>query len=73
MEGRAPRLHDPANRPAATGLWTGLALAVIDGELVLEIAQTAIGLAVVAQRGTAGLDRPGDDLADVVSQWCQML
>ena len=48
MEGRAPRLHDPANRPAATGLRTGLTLAVIDGELVLEIAQTAIGLAVVA-------------------------
>src|ERR1043165_3438277 len=52
-EGRAAVLGEALDHAPATAF---LAFAVVDQEVVLEIAELAIGLAVIAQRRTAGLD-----------------
>src|SRR5690606_9082355 len=64
IECRAAALHDAGDRSGATGLAAGLALAVIDREGMLEIAERSVGMHIVAQRRAAGLDRVGDDRAD---------
>src|SRR5262249_12389981 len=46
---RAPVLHHPLHGAAASRCYTRFALAVIDAEMMLEIAKLAIGVAVVAQ------------------------
>ncbi len=51
-ERRAPRLHDTLDGPSAAGIGTSLAFAIIDPERMLEIAQRAIRLDMVAQRGS---------------------
>src|SRR5258707_915568 len=52
---RPPVLHDPLDLAAASRRNALFALAVIDAEMVLEIAKLAIGPAVIAQRRSAGL------------------
>ena len=42
----------------------GFAFAAIDAEPVLEIAEFAIGLAVIAEGGATGVDGFGQDFAD---------
>ena len=56
-ERRARALHDALDGAAATGRDAFLAGAVVDAERVLEIAEVAVGLAVIAQRGAAGTNR----------------
>src|SRR4051812_13153889 len=56
-ERRAPVLRKPPHDAAAAGAFAFLALAIVDLERVLEIAELAGGLAVIAQRRAAGLDR----------------
>src|SRR5581483_7686222 len=46
-EGRAPRLHDPAHQALAAGCLAAFALAVVDGEAVLEVAELSVGGGVV--------------------------
>src|SRR5215472_18154134 len=53
-EGRPPVLGEALDHAAAAAC---LAFAVIHQKVVLEIAELAIGLAMVAQRRAAGLDR----------------
>ena len=43
----------------------GFALAVIDVEAMLKVAQRPIRLAVIAQRRAAGINGLGNDLADM--------
>src|SRR5664280_2747792 len=64
IERRPPALHDARNRAAAAAAWAGGAFAVVDGERMLEIAELAVGLAVVAQGRAARLDRFRQHLAD---------
>src|SRR5579871_1061727 len=54
-ERRSCVLHDPLYHPAASLRDAGLALSVVDAEAVLEVAEFAVGLAVIAQRRAAGL------------------
>ena len=55
---RAPRpLHDALDRALAARGRALFARAVVDPEIVLEIAEFSIGAAMVAQRGAAGADR----------------
>src|SRR5262249_36532579 len=56
-------LYDALDDPAAFAARTGLALAIVHLETMLEIAERAVGLDVVVERRAAGLDRLGDDLA----------
>src|SRR5207244_3403336 len=56
-ERRAPGLHDALDRALAARRRAWLALAVVDAEVVLEQAELAGCLPVVAQRGAAGPDR----------------
>ena len=55
-EGGASVLHDAAHGAVAARRRAGLTLAVVDPEMMLEIAEIAVGAAVIAQRRTAGLD-----------------
>src|SRR5689334_25396286 len=55
-EGRAAVLVEAADGAAAALGLALLALAIVDLEGVLEVAQFAGGLAMVAQRRTAGID-----------------
>src|SRR5262245_60621581 len=64
IEGRAAGLDDAPDGAGAARRRARLALMVIDPEAVLESAERAVGLAVVAQRRAAGLDRLGQNLAD---------
>ena len=60
---RGPAGLDKAlNRGLAA--WAGLAFTSVDAECVLKIAQRAIGLAVIAEGGAAGVDGFGQDGAD---------
>ncbi len=68
IEGRAAALHDALDVAAAAGRRAGLAFAVVDREGMLEIAQRAVGLHIVAQRRSAGGDRIGDDRTDRLGQ-----
>src|SRR5262245_35003628 len=52
----------------ATRRGARLALAVIDTEVVLEISELAVGAAVIAQRGAAGLDRRLEHGLDGIDQ-----
>ena len=54
----------PFDCGSAAGGCAGLTFAAIGAKAVLKIAKLAIGLAVVAQGGAAGLDRLGQDIAD---------
>src|SRR5216683_2833101 len=65
---RPPVLHDPLNLATASRRNARFALAVIDAEMVLEIAKLAIGLAVIAQRRSAGLDGVVEHRLDGVDQ-----
>ena len=56
-ERRSSALHDPPDRSAAARGRTGVARAVVGAEAVLESAEIAVGVTVVAQRGAAGRDR----------------
>src|SRR3954447_23300618 len=53
-EGRSSVLREPPHHAAAAGGDAGLAFAAVDLERVLEIAEFAGGLAVVAERRAAG-------------------
>ena len=53
---RTPALDDAGDRPVAAAARAGGAFAVVDGEGMLEIAELAVGLTVVAQRRAAGFD-----------------
>ena len=55
-EGRTPVLGEPLDDAAASGGLAFLAFAVIDLKRMLEIAEFARGLAMIAQRRAAGLD-----------------
>lgn len=57
-------MHDAGDGPGAAGRGAGLTLAVVDAESMLEVAQFAAGLAVVAQGRSAGFDGFGQHLAD---------
>jgi hypothetical protein len=50
MEGRPPRLDDPAYSAITTRFRAGFGLAIVDFEAVLKVAEAAIRLAVVAKR-----------------------
>src|SRR5229473_1757002 len=63
-EGRAAGLDDAPDALGAGAAGAGLALPAIDRPAVLEIAELAIGLDVIAQRRPAGLDRLAENLAD---------
>src|SRR5439155_26612437 len=68
VESRAAGLDDATDaagaRQHAVAARAGLPGAVIDGEALLEIAELARGLDVVAQGRPAGLDRLAQDAAD---------
>src|SRR6202043_1543022 len=49
IECRAPGLHDAPDGARTSRRDAGLALAVVDAEVMLEVAELAVGLAVVAQ------------------------
>src|SRR5690606_5884483 len=59
VEARPPRLHDAGDGAGATRARTGLALAVVDEEGVLEIAWRALGIAEIAQGRAARRDGLG--------------
>src|SRR5690348_5346737 len=63
-EGRASGLDDAANRAAAAARRARPSGAVVDAEIVLEIAELAIGAAMIAQRRAAGLDGVVEHVAD---------
>ncbi len=65
---RPVRLHDPLHRTAASRRDARLVLPVVDAEPVLEIAELAGGLGVVAQCRATGLDRFRDDRVDDLRQ-----
>src|SRR5258708_39437829 len=65
---RPPILHDPLDLAATFRRNARFALAVIDAEMVLEIAKLAIGPAVIAQRGSARLDGVIEHRLDGVNQ-----
>ncbi len=71
IEGRASRLRDALDRPVAAR--ASLPFAVVDGKSVLEEAELAVCLYVVAERRAAGLDRVGDDCAHGLDQSDQAL
>src|SRR4051794_38503045 len=73
VEARAPGLHEPPHRPAAALRGARLAVAVVDPETVLEIAERAVGLGVVAQRRAAGLDGLGENGADLACEAMRLL
>src|SRR4051794_20485826 len=61
-EKRAPRpLHDAPDRALAARRYAFLTGAVVDPEIVLEIAELAVGAAMIAQRRAAGADRIVED------------
>ena len=64
MKGRTARLHGASDQAFATRGHAGLTFAVIDTEGVLKISKLAIGLAVIAQRGSSGGNRLGQHIAD---------
>src|SRR5262249_56670067 len=55
-ERRAAGLHHAPDGAVAARRGARLALAVVDTEVVLEVSELAVGAAVIAQRGAAGLD-----------------
>ena len=57
VERRATGLGDPGDDPAATVPRARQSFAIVDLEDVLEIAQVAVGLPVIAQSRSAGFDR----------------
>lgn len=63
-ESRASGLHDAAHTTAAVAAGAWLTLAVVDRELVLEIAELAIGLNIVTQGRPTGDDRLAENRAD---------
>src|SRR5579859_8278911 len=63
-KGRAAGLHDAAHALGAGAPRAGLAFAPIDRPAVLEIAEFAVRLHIVAQRRAAGRDRLLEHLAD---------
>src|SRR5438552_1970364 len=67
-EGRAAILVEAADGTAAARGLAFLALAVVDLEGMLEIAELARGLAMVAQRRAAGLDRLVQHRVDLLHQ-----
>src|SRR5581483_3331119 len=67
-ESRAAVLHDALDRAFASRRDAGLALAVIDAEIVLEIAERAVGAPMIAQRRAARLDRIVEHGSDRVGQ-----
>src|SRR5436190_16625605 len=72
-EGRAAVLVEAANGAAAAPGLALLALAVIDLERMLEITEFTRGLAMVAQRRTAGLDRLVQHRVNLVHQIPRMI
>src|ERR1700690_921429 len=68
VEGRTAGLGDPADHPAAARSGAGRAFAVVDRERVLEIAEGAIRLAVIAQSRAPRLDRLLKDRVDRLRQ-----
>src|SRR5271166_800377 len=57
IEGRTAGLRNPDDRPAAARPRAVRTFAVIDRKGVLEIAERAVGLTVIAQGRAAGFDR----------------
>src|SRR6185437_9011152 len=67
-ESRAAVLGEAADNAAAAGSSTCFAFPVVDLKRMLEVAKLAVGLAVIAQRGAAGLDRLVEHRADRLDQ-----
>ncbi len=57
VERRTAALHDALDLALAVAAGAGLAFAVIDREMMLEISKLAIRSRIIAQRRTAGFDR----------------
>ncbi len=68
VEGRTAGLGDPGDRPAAARPRADRAFAVVDRERVLEIAEGAVRLTVIAQSRAPRLDRLLEDLVDRMRQ-----
>src|SRR5215467_2331873 len=68
VERRASALHESPHGAGASRRHAALAFAVIDAEVMLEVAELTIGLTVVAQRRAAGLDRILKHRADRADQ-----
>src|SRR5262245_56602374 len=64
VEGGAARLDETADAAAAAGFRAGLAGPVVDAEAVLEVAEGAVDLRMVAQGRAARRHRLEEDLAD---------
>jgi len=56
IESRAAGLNDAANFATAAGRGVALAFAVINAKTMLEVSELALRLAMIPQRGPAGLD-----------------
>src|SRR5260370_33894266 len=63
-KGRAPGLDDAADAFGASAAGARLALPAINRPAVLEVAELAIRLDIIAQRRPAGLDRLAENVAD---------
>src|SRR5260370_1209985 len=63
-EGGEARLHDPLHAFGAAAAGARRAFAAIDRPVMLEIAELAIRLHIIPQRGSAGLDRLAENSAD---------
>ena len=60
-------MHDALHDALASGGHTGFALAAINLEAVLEVAEFPVGLPVIAQARSAGFDAGDVDVSDVRS------
>src|SRR5690242_19120067 len=67
-EGRSPALDDTLDGPGASRRDAALAGAVVDPEMMLEIAELAVRAAVIAQRRAAGLDGVAQHRLDGIDQ-----
>src|SRR5262249_44776116 len=65
---RPAGLHHAPDGALAARRGTAFAGAVVDAEIVLEIAELAVGAAVIAQRGAAGGDRVREHGPDGIDQ-----
>src|SRR2546427_6504662 len=65
---RSAALHHAPDGAFAARRRAAFAGAVVDAEIVLEIAELAVGAAMIAQRGAAGCDRVREHGLDGVDQ-----
>src|SRR6516165_12003709 len=67
-ERRATGLHDAAHSFAAVAARAGVPFAAVDGPVMLEVAERAVGLDIIAQRRTSCRNRFGQDGSDCRSK-----